>query len=94
MTGRLPRPRTHVVVLREGQSYDPTCDEQGYEIDPDDDIPIRLDLVFRPYPFLDIGDELADSDGRAWRFDGPWDWYAFDARTQAEPTRLQVPELA
>jgi hypothetical protein len=84
-TGRLPRPRTYVVVLREGQSQDPTLEEQGYEIDPDDDIPIRIDLVFRPYSFLHPGDELVDQNERAWSFNGPWDWNAFDG---GEPARL------
>jgi hypothetical protein len=65
-------------VLRAGQSQDPTLEEQGYELDPDDDIPMRIDLVFRPYSFLLTGDELVDHHERAWRFDGPWDWYAFD----------------
>ncbi|TYB39809.1 hypothetical protein FXF50_05430 [Micromonospora sp. AP08] len=84
-TGRLPRPRTYVVVLPEGQSQDPRLDEQGYEIDPDDDIPIRVDLVFRPYSFLHAGDELVDQHERAWRFDAPWDWYAFDRGEPSTP---------
>ncbi|TXR99798.1 hypothetical protein EAO73_28210 [Streptomyces sp. col6] len=25
-----------------------------------------------------MGDEVADIIGREWRFDGPWDWTAFD----------------
>ncbi|MER6983834.1 hypothetical protein ABT317_44520 [Streptomyces carpinensis] len=32
----------------------------------------------RPYAFLRPGDEVADAAGRAWRFDGPWEWNAFD----------------
>ncbi|WP_246143626.1 hypothetical protein [Actinacidiphila oryziradicis] len=72
-TGRLPRPRRHVVVLRAGQSHDAESEEQGYEIDPDDDIPITFDLVFRPYACLIAGDEVADAAGRAWRFNAVWD---------------------
>ncbi|WP_258043388.1 hypothetical protein [Streptomyces sp. B226SN101] len=32
----------------------------------------------RPYASLQVGDEVADAAGRAWRFGGPWDWTAFD----------------
>ncbi|MGW6739857.1 hypothetical protein ACWGDX_03775 [Streptomyces sp. NPDC055025] len=33
-----------------------------------------------------VGDEVADAAGRAWRFEGPWDWTAFDgAPTGAGP---------
>ncbi|WP_091664699.1 hypothetical protein [Micromonospora auratinigra] len=84
-TGRLPRPRTHVVVLPAGRSQDPMREEQGYEIDPDDDIPIRIELVFRPYAFLQSGDELVDRNERAWSFHGPWDWYAFDGGAPGTP---------
>ncbi|MHA5052123.1 hypothetical protein [Streptomyces sp. SD15] len=90
-TGRLPRPRTLVRVLRAGRSHDPDRLEQGYEIDPDDGIPISFDLLFRPYACLVAGDEVADAAGRAWRFDTPWDWYPFDGGepcTPAWPLRL------
>lgn len=54
-------------------------------IDPDDDIPISLDLEFRPYTWLTAGDEVADAAGRAWRFTGPWDWHPFDGAEPHEP---------
>ncbi|MCG7206962.1 hypothetical protein [Streptomyces arenae] len=84
-TGRLPRPRRHVVLLRAGHSHDPEREEQGEEFDPDDDIPITFDLVFRPYACLTPGDEVADAAGRAWRFDTPWDWRPFDGAEPHEP---------
>lgn len=40
-------------------------------------MPVHLALIFRPYSFLEIGDEVADREGRAWRFGGPWDWSPF-----------------
>ncbi|GAA0229419.1 hypothetical protein GCM10009527_027430 [Actinomadura nitritigenes] len=80
-TGRLPRPHRHVVVLHHGESEDPDAEFQGYIIDPDDDQPIAMDLVFRPYAFLRPDDELADAAGRAWRFVAPWDWRPFDGGT-------------
>ncbi|MFF6782547.1 hypothetical protein [Streptomyces sp. NPDC012510] len=83
-TGWLPRPTLAVSVLPRGMSYREYPDEGhlngiGCELHPHDDIPYTLDLVFRPYAFLMPGDEVADTAGRAWRFDGPWDWYAFDS---------------
>ena len=82
-TGWLPRPTLAVSVLPRGMSYREYPDHThlngiGFELHPHDDIPVTLDLVFRPYAFLQPGDEVADAAGRAWRFDGPWDWYAFD----------------
>lgn len=82
-TGRLPRPRLSLSVLPRGVSYREGPDHGhadgiGAEIHPDDDIPFTFDLLFRPYAFLDPGDEVADAAGRAWRFDGPWEWHAFD----------------
>ncbi|MFE5107257.1 hypothetical protein [Streptomyces sp. NPDC056663] len=84
-TGRLPRPSRLVVVLPAGLSFDSRLEEQGESFDPDDDIPLAFDLVFRPYAFLEPGDEVADEAGRAWRFDGPWDWHPFDGAEPHEP---------
>ncbi len=79
-TGRLPRPRREIVVLRQGESEDPDREEQGHGLDPDDDIPLSIDLVFRPYAFLEVLDDVVDCNGRAWRFDGPWNWHAYDGQ--------------
>lgn len=82
-TGRLPRPQLSVTVLRRGLSYREFPDEShlngsGYTIHPGDGIPFSFELLMRPYAFLRPDDEVADAAGRAWRFDGPWDWTAFD----------------
>jgi hypothetical protein len=71
-TGWLPRPSRLVVVLPAGRSYDSRLKEQGETFDPDDDIPLAFDPVFRLYAFLKRGDEVADNADRAWCFDGPW----------------------
>ncbi|WP_157441564.1 hypothetical protein [Actinoplanes awajinensis] len=84
-TGWLPRPHCEIVVLRRGVSEDVNAVEQGSGINPYDDIPLIIDLVFRPYAFLNIGDDVADCRGRLWRFDGPWDLYAYD-RQEGIPT--------
>ncbi|OEJ97627.1 hypothetical protein [Streptomyces thermolilacinus] len=87
-TGWLPRPRLAVAVLPRGRSVREFPDGghlngTGYELHPGDGIPFTFELLFRPYAFLEPGDEVADAAGRAWRFDGPWDWYAFDGGTAA-----------
>ncbi|MET9452817.1 hypothetical protein [Streptomyces cinerochromogenes] len=82
-TAWLPRPPQTVTVLRRGLSYREYPDEShldgpGYTIHPGDGVPFTFELLMRPYASLRVGDEVADAVGRAWRFDGPWDWAAFD----------------
>jgi hypothetical protein len=42
---------------------------------------MELELLFRPYAFLGIGDEVVDARGDARRFEHPWSWYSFSGRT-------------
>lgn len=82
-TGWLPRPRMTVSVLPLGLSYrefpdGSHLDGWGYSLYPDNGIPYAFELLMRPYAFLEPGDEVGDGAGRAWRFDGPWDWAPFD----------------
>lgn len=79
----LPRPTRTVTVLRRGLSYceypdGSHLDGSGYTLHPGDGIPYAFELVLRPYAALLADDEVADAAGRAWRFNGPWDWTAFD----------------
>ncbi|MFI1523865.1 hypothetical protein [Kitasatospora cineracea] len=85
-TGWLPRPATYLDVLRQGESHDARLEEQGYEIDPAGGVPFRLELLFRPFAFLETGDEVVDRDGRAWKFDAPWCWDAFDGGQPNTPS--------
>ncbi|MFD8645916.1 hypothetical protein ACFV14_37045 [Streptomyces zaomyceticus] len=85
VTGMLPRPACYLEVLRQGEAHDPELEDQGCALDPVGGEPIRIELLFRPYAFLEVGDEIVDHDGRAWRFDGPWDWHSFDARKPTVP---------
>ncbi len=85
VTGMLPRPASYVEVLRQGETYDPDLEDQGYTIDPVGGEPIRIELVFRPYAFLEPGDEVAGRNGRAWRFDAAWDWHPFDGEQPGTP---------
>ncbi|MFE9657268.1 hypothetical protein [Micromonospora sp. NPDC006431] len=75
-TGWLPRPSLSLVVLRAGEAPDAASEFQGTSIEPGGGV--TLELVFRPYAFLEIGDDVADADGRAWHFDGPWTCAAYD----------------
>ncbi|MGW1540114.1 hypothetical protein ACWCPM_07580 [Streptomyces sp. NPDC002309] len=79
----LPHPTRSVTVLRQGLSYrefpdGSHLDGSGYTVHPGDGIPFTFDLLMRPYACLRVGDEVADAVGRAWTFDGPWDWTPFD----------------
>jgi hypothetical protein len=77
--GWLPRPRRWLSVLPHGQSFDPDFEDQGSTLDPDSGT-VVLNLLFRPYAFLEPGDEVADAQSDAWRFDGPWNWHSFSGR--------------
>ncbi|MGW1465183.1 hypothetical protein ACWCPT_12635 [Streptomyces sp. NPDC002308] len=82
-TGWLPRPRLTVTVLRKGMSYreypdGSHLDGYGHGLHPGDGTPYAIELLWRPYAFLWADDEVADAEGRAWRFRGPWDWDPFD----------------
>lgn len=71
-------------VLRRGLSYRAFPDGSHLDgtgrctIYPGDGIPFTFELLRRPCASLRPGDEVADVADRAWRFDGPWDWSAFD----------------
>ncbi|GLX23699.1 MULTISPECIES: hypothetical protein [Streptomyces] len=82
-TGWLPRPGMTVCVLPRGLSYrefpdGSHLDGWGYGLHPENGIPYAFELLMRPYAFLEPGDEVGDGAGRAWRFEGPWDWVPFD----------------
>jgi hypothetical protein len=82
----LPRPTGTVTVLPKGLSCREFPDEShldgsGFTIHPGDGIPFSFELLMRPYASLRPGDEVADAAGRAWRFNGPWDWGPFDGES-------------
>ncbi|CCK24916.1 hypothetical protein BN159_0537 [Streptomyces davaonensis JCM 4913] len=85
VTGLLPRPACYLEALKQGESHDPDLEDQGYALDPVGGEPISIELLFRPYAFLHVGDEIGDQDGRAWRFDGAWVWHAFDGDRPSTP---------
>ncbi|WP_225834405.1 hypothetical protein [Streptomyces sp. NK08204] len=85
VTGMLPRPASYLEVLRQGETHDPELEDQGYAFDPAGGEPIRIVPLFRPYAFLEPGDEVTDRDGRLWRFDAAWDWHPFDEAQPSAP---------
>ncbi|AYF75170.1 hypothetical protein D7D52_16320 [Nocardia yunnanensis] len=82
-TGRRPRPRREIEYLPAGP---PLTAPASAVFDPDDGIPRVLELRFRPYAFLEPGDEVADARARVWRFETAWEWRPFDGRAGEAPT--------
>ncbi|MEC3954537.1 hypothetical protein VMT65_15965 [Nocardia sp. CDC153] len=82
-TGRLPRPRREITCLPVERTPD---SPETATFDPDDGIPRKLELRFRPYAFLEPGDQLADAEARTWRFESAWDWHPLDGRPGDTPT--------
>lgn len=90
--GWLPRPSGWLIVLPVGATFDPTDREAGIGVpliaalDPDGRPtpgvevaePIRTELVYRPYAFLDDGEVVTDASGRTWRFEVPFWWQELD----------------
>ncbi|MFJ2651435.1 hypothetical protein ACIO1C_32520 [Streptomyces sp. NPDC087420] len=85
VTGMLPRPACYLGLLPQGDAYDPELEDQTYALDPAGGEPIRIELLFRPYAFLEPGDEVADRNGRVRRFDTAWDWHPFDGEQSGTP---------
>ena len=83
--GILPRPSLLLVLLPAGQTEEPDHDDQGCSFDPDDDIPTVIELLYRPYAFLQYDDRLTDRNGRCWRFKGPWRWHCDDEDAGSAP---------
>lgn len=82
----LPHPAQTVSVLRRGLSSrdfpdGSHLDGSGYTLHPGDGIPFSYELLMRPYASLRVGDEFADTVGRAWRFGEPRNWTAFDGES-------------
>jgi len=75
--GWLPRPTRSLYVMRHGHTFDPQLEDQGCVLYPGGHEPMELKLRFRPYAFLEIGDEVVDAQGEAWRFGHPWSWSPF-----------------
>jgi hypothetical protein len=89
--GWLPRPSGFLTVLPVGATFDPTDRESTIAVElvaawgPDGPTrgvevaePIRMEVVYRPYAFLDDGDVVTDSSGRTWRFEVPFWWQELD----------------
>ncbi|MVU76493.1 hypothetical protein GPX89_04455 [Nocardia sp. ET3-3] len=84
-----PEPRTLTADAMCRIGIPPTMlrvtEEQRLPFDPEDGIPRTLEVRFRPYAFLEPGDQVADARARVWRFESAWEWEPFDGATGAEP---------
>jgi hypothetical protein len=90
VSGWLPRSSLELLVLTAGEAPDPLAGFQGASIEVDGGVPITYEMVFRPYAFLEIGDEVADADQRAWQFGGAFAWTAFDGGNGAPAWPLSL----
>lgn len=75
-TGRLPRRPLALYLFRQGTPHD--LGQPEYELDPYQGAPVRVELLGRPYPFLEDLDQVADRQGRRWEFCGPYWWVPLD----------------
>jgi len=48
------------------------------------EISLDIELLFRPYALLELGDQLTGQGGRSWRFEGPWRWCSDDSNAGHE----------
>lgn len=70
----MPSALEQLRVARAGLTYGPWPSVRPWTITPQADLFISVDFLFRPYAFLEAGDEFADRYGQVWRFEEPWDW--------------------
>jgi hypothetical protein len=67
-----------VHVLPRGVPHDVGRDDLLDALRPHQQEPIRVELLFRPYPHLRDLDVVADRQGRRWVFCAPWWWVEVD----------------
>lgn len=67
-----------VVVLPQGVAHDLGQDNSVDTLRPYEREPIRVELLFRPYPELRDLDVVVDRHGRQWAFCAPWWWVELD----------------
>ncbi len=67
-----------VHVLPCGVPHDVGRDDLIDSLRPYEREPIRVELLFRPYPYLRDLDVVADQQGRRWAFCAPWWWVELD----------------
>jgi hypothetical protein len=80
-----------VHVLRRGVPHDLGRDNLTYSLRPYQHEPIRVELLFRPYPHLRDLDVVADRHGRRWAFCAPWWWVELDHDEAGQGCRRRWP---
>jgi hypothetical protein len=79
-TGWLPRRPLALSVLPQGTPPDLT--REGILLDPYGAEPITVELLLRPFAFLDDLDVVMDRQGRRWEFATPYWWVELDRDDQ------------
>ncbi|MEU8248428.1 hypothetical protein [Nonomuraea sp. NPDC048916] len=72
--GWLPRPTVSSALLLQGNVPVPFAEDQGFSYNLPGDEFMNVELLFRPYAFLEEGDVILDARGLTWRFSRPWLW--------------------
>jgi hypothetical protein len=82
-----------VQVFPQGVPHDLGRDDLLDSLRPYEREPIRVELLFRPYPHLRDLDVVADRHGRRWAFCAPWWWVELDRddASQGLPAPLAGP---
>ena len=73
-----PHPSLAVAVLPQAVAYDLGQTDSVDTLRPYGREPIRVELLFRPYPELRDLDVVVDRHGRRWAFCAPWWWVELD----------------
>ena len=92
-TGSLPHESVGLTLLPPGVTHGlGNLDEASY-CNPYGAEPVRVELLLRPYRFLEDLDVVADREGRRWEFCRPYWWVELDRDDAREgpPERLAAP---
>jgi hypothetical protein len=91
--GWLPGESVLLTLLPPGVAHSLANVEQAFGLNPYGPEPVRVELLLRPYGFLEDLDVVADRDGRRWEFVRPYWWVELDRddQRQGPPEALAAP---
>jgi hypothetical protein len=91
--GWLPGQSVGLTLLSPGMAHRLSNRDQASDLSPYGPEPIRVELLLRPYAFLEDLDVVTDRDGRGWEFCRPYWWAELDRDDEREgpPSALAGP---